>query len=113
MQNEPQKQIREVSLKRLDEVRNKKEMWATLAKETQDYFNSADEAKFFITKGRCKKLPEHLTEILHDSLNSNVPLLREATDEELLKEFDIQEEERLIAAGKLPVKKLTEDKLKL
>ncbi len=58
----------------------------------QDYFNSADPARFFVAKDQVKVLPEKLTLVIEKALEQG--LLREATDEEIRiqKEKDLEEE---------------------
>ena len=46
-----------------------------------DFFNSADEAHFYVRKGDVKQLPDELTPILANAIDQG--LLREATPEEI------------------------------
>lgn len=67
-----------------------------------DFWNSADESHFYVSKNTAKKLPSILTPIIEDALNSG--LLREATQEEIdehLLEDDVNKKirEGRISAG--------------
>lgn len=106
-------EIEEIATKMLKSTRDKGEMWATMAEDNRNFFNSADEARFFLTKGRCEKLPNPLTPILAHALSEANPLLREATEEEMMHEFRIRAEEHLISIGKLKPKKIEEEGLVL
>lgn len=62
-----------------------------------DYFNSADEAYFFVSKGKAKPLPEFTTPIIENALEQG--LLREATDKEI-EEYETEKEvEKYISTG--------------
>ena len=64
-------------------------MLFTLADEKRNFFNSADELHFFISQGRCKKLPDKVTDIIQNAISNDNPLLREATEEDLHKLFSV------------------------
>ena len=85
---------------RLREIRDSDEVWVCIANENSNLYNSADEANFFIAQGQSKRLPEKLTPILENALSGENPLLREATDEELLKHLRAEILEHWVRVGK-------------
>lgn len=70
-------------------------MWVTT---DRDFFNSADEAKFFLLKGQAKQLPKELTPILADAINQG--LIREATEEEIKTQTEADAYEARVREGK-------------
>ena len=56
----------------------KDDIWVTT---DNDYFNSGDEAHFYVLKGQAKKLPNPPTKLIEHALEQGV--LREATEEEI------------------------------
>lgn len=64
-----------------------------------DYWNSADEAHFFVSKGQVKPLPEILTPLIEDALAQQ--LLREATPDEIAEYHEVQEIMEAIQSRKI------------
>ena len=44
--------------KRLEKIKKGEEMWVCMVDKARNFFNSADEAHFYMRQGHCKKLPE-------------------------------------------------------
>ncbi len=105
-QESKNKSIEDKAKENFDLAKENEEMWVTLSDPAKNYWNSADEAYFYITQGRCKKLPDKLTPIIQNAVGDDNPMLREATDEELLEELIFQEKEHLVSSGQLDVSAL-------
>ena len=97
--------------KRLAKVKKDEEMWVCMVDKERNFFNSADEAHFYIKKGHCKKLPEEPTPIIENAISGDNPLLREAIDEEILEEQKYLVKEELISQGKLKPEPEEEEKM--
>lgn len=64
-----------------------------------DIWNSADEAYFFVVKGKAKKLPINITPIIENALQSG--LIRAATKEEIEQHKLEEEIERTLREGRI------------
>ncbi len=105
--------IRNLAEKKYKTAKENKDVYITLADETRNFWNSGDYLHFYISQGRCKKLPTEVSPILENALSEQNKLLREATDDELRKEMSALAEEELISAGEIKPRKYQETPLKL
>lgn len=64
-----------------------------------DYFNSADDLKFYVLKGQVRELPDEISPIIEDALEQG--LLREATESEMEAYHRGQEIELAIRNGRV------------
>ena len=105
--------IHKLSEDKFKEAKASGETWVTLVDEAKNYWNSGDESHFYLSQGRCKKLPEDITPVIEHALSRENLLLREATDAELRKELEIVSEEELVSLDQIKPRKYTESGIKL
>jgi len=109
---EIEKLIENEALKLYKESESCGNVFVTLNQE-RDYWNSGDELHFFISKGRCKELPEEISDVLQSALNDGNKLLREATNKEIMDEMRFRAQEKLLNEGTIKPSKIKDNKLKL
>jgi FKBP-type peptidyl-prolyl cis-trans isomerase 2 len=99
--------------KLFNEAKKSNKMFITLNDINRNFWNSSDGTGLFISQGRCREMPEEISEVLKHALSEDNKLLREATDIELLNEMRFRAREHLIVLGEVSAKKIEEKKISL
>ncbi len=88
--------VEKLALELYEESKKEGDVWVTLIDETRNFWNSGDYLHFYISQGRCKKLPKEPSPILRNAMGDTNLLLREAEPHEVKKELVIIAEDKLI-----------------
>jgi len=102
-----------LSEKMFEEARKSGKMFITLNDSNRNFWNSGDGSGLFISQGRCREMPEEITEVLKHALSEDNKLLREANYTELLEEMRFRAREQLIVTGEISTRRIEEKKVKL
>ena len=101
--------INTLAEKKFKEILDNKETWITITDPAKNFWNSGDYLHFYVSQGRCKRLPSEVSPILENALSKENALLREASEGEIRAETTILAEEELISLGEIRAKRFTEE----
>lgn len=107
----PVEKIEKVAKELYENFKQKGEVFITLVDKNKNFWNSGDELHFYVMQGRCKEMPEEMTDILAHALSDENRLLREATDSEIIEEMKFRAKEELINLGVIKPSKINKENL--